>query len=63
MTYFDSEEQELEIILENSYRNRAGINFLGNNAAVDILLPKTFPDKTELLKAILRRKLSAVINL
>ena len=63
MTYFDSEEQEPEIILENSYRNRAGINFLGNNAAVDILLPKTFPDKTELLKAILRRKLSAVINL
>ena len=63
MTYSRSQEQESEIVLKNSYENRAGISFSGNNAAVDILLPKVFPDKTELLKAILRRKLSAVIRL
>ena len=41
----------------------AGIDFSGNDTFTDILLPKTAPAKIELLRAILRRKLEAVVNL
>ena len=41
----------------------AGINFGGNNTFTDILLPSTIPGKLELLRAVLRRKLAAVVNL
>lgn len=41
----------------------AGIDFGGNDTFTDILLPKTAPPKIELLKAILRRKLGAIVNL
>jgi hypothetical protein len=40
-----------------------GIDFDGNNTFTDILLPKSAPPKVELLKAILRRKIEAVVNL
>jgi len=41
----------------------AGLDFQGNKKATDILLPKVTPDKKVLLKAVLRRKLSAIISL
>nr|MBA3532469.1 hypothetical protein [Ardenticatenales bacterium] len=41
----------------------AGINFRGNDTFTDILLPKTAPPKSELLKAILRRKVEAILHL
>lgn len=41
----------------------AGLDFQGNEKATDILLPKVNPDKNVLLKAVLRRKLSAIISL
>lgn len=41
----------------------AGIDFNGNNTFTDILLPKTAPPKIELLRAILRRKLGAIVVL
>ncbi|MCG5058634.1 MAG: hypothetical protein KA714_11700 [Limnoraphis sp. WC205] len=40
----------------------AGINFEGNNTFTDILLPKVVPPKIELLKGILRRRLSGIVN-
>lgn len=50
-----------------SFKNRlvgdAGIDFGGNNTFTDILLPKTAPAKLELMRAMLRRKIEAVINL
>ncbi len=41
----------------------AGIDFGGNNTFTDILLPKTAPPKIELLRAVLRRKLGAIVVL
>ena len=41
----------------------AGLDFKGSNKSTDILLPKTNPDKKNLLKAVLRRKLSAIIKI
>ena len=42
---------------------KAGLDFSGSGMCVDILLPKVYPCKKELLKSVLRRKLSAVIML
>ena len=41
----------------------AGIDFSGSNTFTDILLPSTVPGKLELLKAVLRCDLAAVVNL
>jgi hypothetical protein len=41
----------------------AGLDFSGSGMCVDILLPKVYPCKKELLKSVLRRKLAAVIML
>lgn len=41
----------------------AGLDFRGNDKATDILLPKINPNKKNLLKAVLRRRLSAIISL
>lgn len=41
----------------------AGLDFTGNNTFTDILLPKTAPPRMELLKAILRRKIAAIVVL
>lgn len=41
----------------------AGIDFDGNNTFTDILLPKATPNKIELLRAILRRRLGAIVHL
>ena len=48
---------------KQSFTGDAGIDFGGNNTFTDILLPKTAPAKLELLRAILRRKIEAVVNL
>ena len=41
----------------------AGLSFEGNKECTDILLPKMYPAKMELLKSVLRRELSAIIKL
>jgi hypothetical protein len=41
----------------------AGIDFAGNDTFTDILLPKTAPPKIELVRAMLRRKLAAIVHL
>lgn len=41
----------------------AGIDFGGSDTFTDILLPKTAPPKVELFRAMLRRKIAAVIEL
>ena len=41
----------------------AGISFQGNNECTDILLPKVYPEKKELLKSVLRRELAMIIRL
>ena len=41
----------------------AGIDFSGNETFTDILLPKTAPPKIELVRAMLRRKLAAIVRL
>jgi hypothetical protein len=47
----------------SSLEGDAGMDFDGNDTFTDILLPKTAPPKLELLRAILRRRLSALIEL
>ena len=57
-------EKGVDSVVFNEYSERkAGLHFGGNGMCTDILLPKINPDKKELLKSVLRRKLSAVINL
>ena len=41
----------------------AGLDFSGNDTFTDILLPKTAPPRLELLKAIMRRKIAAIVVL
>ncbi|QTR49835.1 hypothetical protein [Candidatus Thiothrix anitrata] len=63
MTYAD-EQKGIESLRFLKYSKKsAGLDFQGNQMATDILLPKVNPDKKVLLKAILRRKLSAIIFL
>jgi hypothetical protein len=49
--------------VKNYYEKMSGINFNGTNTCSDILLPKINPSKTELLKSVLRRPISAIIKL
>lgn len=51
------------LTLSNYIEKNSGINISGNNECTDILLPKIYPEKKELLKSVLRRKLTAVIKL
>ena len=52
---------ELEVL--DLYEKMAGLDFAGTGTCVDILLPKVYPSKKELLKSVLRRKLAGVIVL
>ena len=45
------------------HEGNAGVNFSGNHTYTDILLPGQLPEKVELLKAILRRKIAAIVHL
>lgn len=48
----------------SSYSEKsAGLSFKGNKECTDILLPKMYPEKKELLKSVLRQELSAIIKL
>jgi hypothetical protein len=51
------------IELDNYAEKSAGISFAGNNECTDILLPKVYPEKKELLKSLLRRELAAIVLL
>ena len=42
---------------------KSGISFSGNNNCSDILLPKIIPPKLWLLKCMLRRNVSALVEL
>ena len=55
--------EERAMAFRNVIRGDAGLDFAGANAFTDILLPGRVPDKTELLKAVLRRRLAARIRL
>ena len=63
MSYRDGEKGVSALEFSRYIEKPAGLNFDGKGCAVDILLPKMEPDKSELLKAVLRRKLSAIISL
>jgi hypothetical protein len=61
---YNSSSQERGFVSFSAYVEKsAGLNFNGNNDCTDILLPKIYPSKKELLKSILRRELSAIIHL
>ncbi|MBA3469964.1 MAG: hypothetical protein H0T53_10005 [Herpetosiphonaceae bacterium] len=52
-----------EMSFKRTINGDSGVDFSGYDTFTDILLPKIFPPKSELLKAILRRKLGAIVNL
>ena len=52
-----------EIDYQTTINGDAGIDFAGSHTFTDILLPKFAPPKIELLQAIMRRKLAAILNL
>lgn len=52
-----------QIAISQEISGKSGISFARNDDFTDILLPSHLPDKNELLKSILRRKLSAVVRL
>lgn len=45
------------------HEGNAGVDFSGNHTYTDILLPGQLPGKVELLKAVLRRKIAAIVKL
>lgn len=61
--YRDNVEGVLALGVNGLYEKEAGIDFEGSGKCVDILLPKIYPRKQELLKAVLRRKVAAIISL
>jgi len=63
VSYNDGEKGIDSLRFKKYSEKDAGLDFNGNKKATDILLPKVNPDKKTLLKAVLRRKLSAVISL
>lgn len=63
MSYRSGEKGIDSLQFQKYTAKSAGLDFNGNEKATDILLPKVKPDKNVLLKAVLRRKLSAIISL
>ncbi|MUG93374.1 hypothetical protein F7734_13430 [Scytonema sp. UIC 10036] len=63
MHYEVSEDGKRKMAFKTTIAGEAGIDFEGNNTFTDILLSKAAPHKIELLKAILRRKLDAIVHL
>ena len=63
MEYKKGKKGKDSLILSDYAEKNSGINFHGNNACIDILLPKIYPEKKELLKSVLRREPSAIIKL
>lgn len=63
MKYERGEKGVDSVKLHEYLEKNAGLSFEGNDECTDILLPKIYPDKKELLKSVLRRELSAILNL
>lgn len=63
MSYKDGLKGVDALSFDRYIEKAAGLDFRGTKKATDILLPKIDPDKKNLLKAVLRRKLSAIIYL
>ena len=63
MKYRSGEKGINSLTLSEYSEKSAGISFEGNNKCTDILLPKIYAEKKELLKSVLRRELSAIIKL
>lgn len=51
------------LMLKQYVNVKAGLEFEGSKTCTDILLPKTYPPKKELLKAMLRRAPTSIIKL
>ena len=63
MSYADGAKGVDSLRFKKYSAKSAGLDFQGNQKATDILLPKVNPEKKVLLKAVLRRQLSAIISL
>ena len=61
---YEGENKGINALKLHSYsESDAGISRNGSKSFTNILLPKKYPDKKILLKAVLRKKLSAIIRL
>ena len=60
---FSKAGETRNIVYKALHKGSAGIDFAGNNTYTDILLPSQLPSKFELLKAMLRRELAAIVRL
>lgn len=63
MSYEDKKKGVNSLKLSKYTEKSSGIDISGSNQCTDILLPKIYPEKKELLKSVLRRELSAIIRL
>ncbi|GGX52033.1 hypothetical protein [Undibacterium squillarum] len=63
MKYSQGKKGENALTLSSYVEKNSGIKLDGSDECTDILLPKIYPEKRELLKAVLRRELSAIIKL
>ena len=57
------ENDRRKMSFKTTIKGDAGLDFNGNDTFTDILLPKIVPPKIELLRAILRRKMGAIVLL
>jgi hypothetical protein len=61
---YQHDKDNIESLKVNGlHEKEAGIDFDGSGKCVDILLPKIYPRKQELLKSVLRRRVAAIIKL
>lgn len=63
MAYRGESKGKDSLKVDRYVQKKAGLAFTGSDKAVDILLPKVYPDKSQLLKSVLRRKLAGIIKL
>jgi hypothetical protein len=63
MKYLPGEIGLNSVRFSNYSEKSAGLRFQGNDECIDILLPKIYPEKQELLKSVLRREISAILKL
>ncbi len=63
MTYNKKGTDVGAISMQNVFKGMAGIDFSGSDTYADILIPKTMPEKRELLKSMLRRSLAGIVKL
>lgn len=63
MGYKAGEKGINSLKVAGKYEIKAGLDFNGNGACTDILLPKEAPGKQVLLKSMLRRELAAIVKI